>query len=72
LVVELEEELKYATKIEFKSKNDDVADGVSMILELDAYKPSAEAKPEFVDSEDGKFAWFEDNDDDVYKNSTVF
>jgi hypothetical protein len=30
LVIELEEELKYATKEEFKSKNDDAADGVSL------------------------------------------
>jgi len=72
LVIELEEELKYATNEEFKSKNDDAGDGVSMILELDAYKPSAEAKPEYVQNEEGTYAMFRDDDDDMYKNSTVF
>lgn len=72
LVVEMMEEFRYATNQEFKSKHDDVADTVSMLLDLEAYKPSAVDKPSFVDSEDGRFAWFEDDDDDVYKNSTVF
>ena len=72
LVVEMLEEFRYATNEEFKSKNDDAADLVSMILDLDAYKPSAVDKPTYTDSEDGRFAWYEDDDDDIYKNSTVF
>ena len=72
LVVELEEELKYATNEEFKSKNDDVGDGTSMLLELDAYKPSAQDVPEYVENEAGTFAFYNDDDDDIYKNSTVF
>lgn len=72
LVVELLEEIRYATQDEFKSKNDDVCDAISMLMEMEPYKPSAEGAPEYVDSEGGKFAWFEEDDKDVYKNSTVF
>jgi phage terminase large subunit-like protein len=72
LIVELLEELKFATKIEFKSKNDDVADNVSMLLELDAFKPSAAEVPEYTENEAGTFAFFVDDDADEYKNSTVF
>jgi len=72
LIVELVEELKYATVDEFKSKHDDACDGVSMLHELDAYKPSAEDVPEYVENEAGTFAFYVDDDDDVYINSTVF
>jgi hypothetical protein len=72
LVVELLEELRYATAEEFKSKNDDVADNISMLLELEAFKPSATEKPEYTQDESGAFAWFQDDDEDIYKNSTVF
>jgi phage terminase large subunit-like protein len=72
LVVELVEELKYATNEEFKSKNDDAGDGVSMLLDLEAYKPSASDKSDYVQNEEGTFAWYVDDDADVYKNSTVF
>ena len=72
LVVELEEELRYATSEEFKSKHDDACDGVSMLLDLDAFKPSAEAKPDYIENEEGTFAWFQDDDEDLYKNSTIF
>jgi hypothetical protein len=43
-----------------------------MLLEIDAYKPSAEDKPEYTENEEGTFAFYKDEDDDVYKNSTVF
>ncbi len=46
LVVELLEEFRYATAEEFKSKYDDAADMLSMILDIDAYKPSAQEVPE--------------------------
>ncbi|MCP4487720.1 MAG: hypothetical protein GY820_10450 [Gammaproteobacteria bacterium] len=72
LITELLEELRFATKVEFKSKNDDVADGVSMLLELDAFKPSATDETDMTFSENGNFAWFVDEDKDFYKNSTVF
>lgn len=72
LVVEMLEEFRYATNDEFKSKHDDAADTVSMLLDLEAYKPSAVDKPTYTQNEEGTFAWFEDDDDDVYKNSTVF
>ena len=72
LLDEFEEELRFATSDSFKSKHDDVCDAFSMLLDIDAFKPSAEAKPEYIDSEGGQFAWFEDDDSDIYKNSTVF
>ena len=64
--------MRYATHDEFKSKNDDVADCISMILELEAYKPSAVDQPSYTQNEEGTFAYYEDDDDDIYKNSTVF
>lgn len=72
LVVEMLEEFKYATNDEFKSKNDDAADTVSMLMDMDPYKPSADDTPTYTDNEEGTFAWFEDDDSDVYKNSNVF
>jgi len=72
LLDELLEEMRFATGEEFKSKHDDVADTISMLLEIDAFKPSKQSEPEFVDSEDGRFAWFVDDEKDLYKNSTVF
>lgn len=72
LVVEFEEEIKYATSDEFKSKHDDVADAVSMLMNMDPYKPSAQGEPEYTQNESGSFAWFQDDDDDVFKNSNVF
>lgn len=71
-VVEFLEEIRYATVDEFKSKHDDVADGVSMIMWMDPYKPSMDVEPEYTENEDGTFAFFKDDDDDIYKNSTVF
>jgi predicted phage terminase large subunit-like protein len=72
LVVELQEELRFATEEGFKSKHDDVADMVSQLIEMQPFKPSAEVKNEYVDSEEGRFAWVDDDDDDIYQNSTVF
>jgi phage terminase large subunit-like protein len=72
LVVEILEEFRYATSEEFKSKHDDTSDAISMILEIEAFKPSANDKSTFTDSESGRFAWYEEDDDDMYKNSTVF
>lgn len=72
LVEEMIEELQYATHDEFKSKNDDVADCISMLLELKAYKPSAAEEPEYTQNEEGTFAYWHDDDEDIYKNSTVF
>jgi len=70
---EAEEELKFATGEGFKSKHDDVADTMSMLLDMDPYPPSQEAKPEYIDDEDGTHAFFnDDDDDDIYNNSTVF
>ena len=72
LVVELLEELRFATGEGFKSKHDDVADTASMLLDMDPFAPSAEAKPEYIEDVDGHHAFFTDEDDEVYNNSTVF
>ena len=72
LVIEMLEELKYATSEEFKSKNDDVGDGISMLLEIEAFKPSATDESSYTENEAGTFAWYQDDDGDIYKNSTVF
>ena len=72
LLTEMVEEIRFATKKEFKSKHDDAADTISMLLELDAFKPSAEVKPEYTENEQGNFAWFEDDDSEVYGGSTIF
>jgi phage terminase large subunit-like protein len=72
LVVEILEELRFATGEGFKSKHDDAADTLSMLLELDAFKPSQETEVEFVDDEDGMHAFFPDDDEDSYGGSTIF
>jgi len=72
LMDETLDELRYATNEAFKSKQDDVADAISMLMEIDSYKPSAYAETEKTFSEDGSFAWFKEDEEDVYKNSTVF
>jgi predicted phage terminase large subunit-like protein len=73
LVVELVEELRFATEEGFKSKHDDVGDAVSMLIEMQPFKPSAETTNEYVSNEEGTFAWHsDDDDDDIYQNSTVF
>jgi len=69
---ELLEEIKFATGDGFKSKHDDVADTLSMLLDMDAYKPSQEFSVEHTADEKGNFVMFHDEDDDIFKNSTVF
>jgi len=72
LVVEMVEELRFATGEDFKSLHDDAADTISMLLDMEAFKPSQEAKPEYVENEKGTFAFYNDEDEDIYKNSTTF
>lgn len=72
LLIELVEEMRFATEQAFKSKKDDVADGMSMLLELDAYMPSADAEPEFIDNIEGTFAMFKETDGEDEAGSTVF
>ena len=72
LVSEFIEELRFATGEGFKSKNDDVCDTASMLLDMEPFAPSQEAKPEYVENEEGTFAFFNDDDADIFKNSTIF
>jgi predicted phage terminase large subunit-like protein len=72
-MVELLEELRFVTKKGFKSKHDDVADTLSMLTELDPFAPSEVTHTEYIQSEDGTYAVFPDDDDlDSESNSTVF
>ncbi len=72
LVAELLEELRFATGEGFKSKHDDVCDTASMLLDMDPFPPGQDSKPEYMENEDGTMAFFNDDDDDIYNNSTVF
>lgn len=72
LIVELLEEVRYATGEGFKSKHDDVCDTLSMLLDIDAYKPSAHVADEYISNESGTYGFFNNDDSDVYKNSTIF
>ena len=72
LVSELLEELRFATGDGFKSKHDDVADTASMLLDMDPFPPSFEAEPEFVDNEEGTFAFIMEQEEDDDINSTIF
>ncbi len=72
LVTEFMEEMRFATGEGFKSKHDDCCDAADMLLEIDAYKPSMEATPEYIENEEGNFAFYNDDDEDIYRGSTVF
>jgi hypothetical protein len=73
LLQELVEELRYVTTDGFKSRNDDASDMLTMLQEMDPFAPSAEVAVEYLDSEDGTFAFTTpERDDDLYKNSLVF
>lgn len=72
LIVELLEEVRYATGEGFKSKHDDVCDTLSMLLDIDAYRPSAHVADEYVSNESGTYGFFNNDDSDIYKNSTIF
>lgn len=73
LIDEMLEELRFATEDGFKSKHDDVADMMSMLLEMSPFKPSADAvEADYVENEEGTFAWSSPEDDDFYVNSTIF
>ncbi len=73
LLVELLEELRFATGEGFKSKHDDVADMVSMLIDIEAFKPSAEVVAEYVENEEGNFAFYQTEDEyDNSGGSTIF
>jgi predicted phage terminase large subunit-like protein len=71
---ELMDELINVSKKGFKSKHDDVADTISMLLEFDAYAPS-EDSPGVLDelaADSDIWADFEPDDDGRVGGSTVF
>ena len=73
LLQELVEELRYVTTDGFKSRNDDASDMLTMLQEMDPFAPSAEVAVDYLDNEDGTFAFTTpERDDDLYKNSLVF
>lgn len=61
LLIEAEEELKYATKTGFKSRADDFIDTVSMLSVMNAWKPSHESR---LVKETESDIWSDDIDDD--------
>ena len=72
-MVEALEELKYATKKGFKSKNDDVLDTWSMLSEIEPFAPSEIVPVDYTENEEGTYALFPKDDDFLEEgNSTVF
>ena len=73
LLVEILEELQFATGEGFKSKHDDAADMISMLIDMNPFKPSAEAVPTYEDTEEGTYAFYQ-NDEDEFEagGSTIF
>lgn len=73
LVQELLEEFRFVTSEGFKSKNDDAVDMVTMLQELDPFAPSEDAPMEYVENEQGTFAFSSpETNEDFYKNNLVF
>lgn len=71
---EFMDEISNLSKKGFKSKHDDVCDTISMLSELDAYKPSVEAVQETTIIHDGEM-WtsiWEDDEEENLKGSTIF
>lgn len=73
LVVEILEEFRYVTTEGFKSKNDDAGDMVTMLQELEPFAPTEESNTEYLQSEDGTFAFSSPEDDlDDTGSSLIF
>jgi phage terminase large subunit-like protein len=73
LVVEILEEARYVTTEKFKSKHDDAFDMVTMLQELEVFAPSEEVATDYVEDEQGTFAFSSSNpDEDLYKSSLIF
>lgn len=70
---ELMDELTNVSKKGFKSKHDDVADTISMLSEIEAYKPSEQVmSQELFDKDSGLWIEFDKEEDFDSGNSTVF
>lgn len=67
---ELMDELGNVSKKGFKSKHDDIADTISMLSEMNAFRPSEEVT--YVRNSSGIWENFEQEDDEPRFNSTVF
>lgn len=65
------DELNNVSKKGFKSKHDDVSDTISMLSEMNAFKPSEETYFR-QDDDSGLWEIEEPDDDDLYGGSTVF
>lgn len=73
LVVEILEEMAFVTDEGFQSKHDDAADMMSMLTEMDPYKPGEAVEVSYVEDEDGNHGMFvDDEDEDLYNSSTIF
>lgn len=73
LVVEILEEMAFVTDEGFQSKHDDASDMMSMLTEMDPYKPGEAVEVSYVEDEDGNHGMFvDDEDEDLYNSSTIF
>lgn len=73
LVQEIVEEMSFVTEEGFQSKNDDAGDMMSMLTEMNPYKPGETIETTYTEDEDGNHGMFIDgDDDDLYTNSTIF
>lgn len=72
LLVEMVDELTFACNDGLKAKYDDALDCLSMLPEMDAYRPGEEVVATYTENEDGSFGIFENADEEDYGNSTVF
>ena len=73
LVTEILEEMSFVTDEGFQSKNDDAADMMSMLTEMDPYKPGEAVEVSYTEDEDGNYGMFvDDEEEDLYNSSTIF
>jgi predicted phage terminase large subunit-like protein len=67
---ELLNEFRFATKGAFRSKHDDVIDTISMLYELQPYKPSESVSYTYSENNGETYAIFEE-EDNINRNSSI-
>jgi phage terminase large subunit-like protein len=73
LVTEIVEELTFVTDEGFQSKHDDAGDMMSMLVEMDPYKPGEAVEVSYTEDEDGNHGMFVDDEEEgLYTGSTIF
>ena len=73
LVTEIVEELTFVTDEGFQSKHDDAGDMMSMLVEMDPYKPGEAIEVSYTEDEDGNHGMFVDDEEEgLYTGNTIF